>query len=326
MKHTRVAVLRGGPSSEYDVSMMTGAKVLETLRESPNFFAKDVVITRHGEWLVNGRVRTPEQVLLDMDVAFVALHGPYGEDGTVQRILEQLSVPYTGSGPFASGLAMSKTLTKSNLKNTGIKMPKHMRLSRDGVTDIVRTAQSIATLFGPHYFIKPERGGSSISTYLVKSEVELPQVIEKALAENEFILVEERIFGKEATVGVIENYREQPLYQLPAIEIIPPSGSDFFAAEVKYTGETQEVCPGNFSRSEKDELLSAAKKVHETLGLRHYSRSDFIVNNDGVFFLEVNTLPGLTPESLFPKAIDSVGGTYNELVCHLITLAETKSR
>ena len=325
MKRTRVAVLRGGPSSEYDVSMQTGAKVISTLQESP-YFVKDVVVTKNAEWLVNGLVRKPEQVLMDVDVVFIALHGSYGEDGEVQRELERLRVPYTGSNPFSSNIAMSKALTKAMLREQGIKMPKHMRLTRNGVTDVARTAQSIATLFGPNYFVKPEKGGSSINTYLVKTELELPQVIKKALEESEDILVEERIIGKEATVGILENYRDEVLYQLPPVEIIPPERSGFFAADVKYSGETDERCPGNFSRQEKDELSRLAKQVHQALKLSHYSRSDFIVANDGIYFLEVNTLPGLTPESLFPKAVDAVGGSYQELIAHLITLAQNSRR
>ena len=185
-------------------------------------------------------------------------------------------------------------------------MAKHMRITRDGVTNVVRTAQSISKLFGPQYFIKPERGGSSIDTYLVKGEVELPQVIEAALAKHPEILVEERIVGKEATVGVLENFRGEDHYLLPPVEIVPPEKADFFQADVKYTGETEERCPGNFSRLEKDKLMAIAHKVHTALGLRHYSRSDFIVAPDGIYFLEVNTLPGLTAESLFPKAVDAI--------------------
>ena len=325
MKWARVAVLRGGPSSEYDVSLNTGATVLKTLREA-GWMAKDIVISRHGEWLIDGFVRSPEKALADVDVAFIALHGEYGEDGTVQRILERLRVPYTGSGPFASSVAMNKVLTKMRLKELGINTPRYLRLTRDGVSDVVRTAQSIGRLFGPSYFVKAERGGSSIGTYFVQSEIELPQAIAQAFEQSSELLVEERIVGKEATVGVLENFRDEPLYALPPIEIIPPATSSFFAADVKYTGVTEERCPGNFSRQEKDRLMAIAHNVHCALELRHYSRSDFIVAQDGIYFLEVNTLPGLTSESLFPKAVEAVGSCYSDLLAHLITLAYTTKR
>jgi len=305
--------------------METGANVISSLR-AENFYVKDVVIALNGEWLIDGVVRNPEKVMVDIDVAFIALHGEFGEDGTLQRILERLHVPYTGSGPLPSSVAMNKTLTKTKLKPHGVKMPKHMRLTRDGVTDVARIAQSIAALFGPQFFVKPERGGSSIGTYLVKSEVELPQAIAKALDVCDEILVEERIVGREATVGVLENFRNEMFYLLPPVEIIPPATADYFAAEVKYSGETEERCPGNFTRQEKDELMHTARNVHAALDLKHYSRSDFIVASDGIYFLEVNTLPGLTAQSLFPKAVEAVGASYGELVSHLVTLAHQTRR
>lgn len=320
MSMTRTAVLRGGPSSEYEVSLATGAGVHKAL-QSKGLFSKDVVISTLGEWIVDGRVRSPEQALVDVDVVFIALHGEYGEDGTVQRILERNCIPYTGSGPMSSAIAMNKTFTKAQLKELGIKMPKHMRITRDGLTDPVRTAESICKLFGPQFFVKPERGGSSVATYLVRSEAELAQFILKALESAPEVLVEERIIGKEATVGVLENFRGDSLYLLPPIEIIPPQEADFFDYANKYSGSTQEICPGNFSKSEKTELMQLAELVHQTLNLRHYSRSDFIVAADGIYFLEVNTLPGLTAESLFPKAVEAVGSCYADLIAHLIDLA-----
>lgn len=325
MQATRVAVLSGGPSTEYHVSLDTGKNVSNALRQK-GYFVKDVVVSPSSEWLIDGRARVPEQALSDIDVVFIAMHGEFGEDGTVQRILEHLRVPYTGSGPMPSGIAMNKVLTKAHLAPLGIKMPKHMRLTRDGVTDVVRTADSIAKLFGPHFFVKPEKGGSSIDTFLVKSEAELPQAVTKAFEKHPSIMIEERIIGKEATVGVLERFRDEDHYILPPIEIIPPQTADFFQADVKYTGETEERCPGNFSRLEKDRLMSLAHKVHTALGLRHYSRSDFIVAPDGIYFLEVNTLPGLTSESLFPKAVDAVGSSYADLLAHLVTLAKETKR
>ena len=314
----RVAVLRGGPCVEHDVSMKTGSGVLATLVDSP-FTTKDIIITKAGEWLVHGYVKTPQQALCDIDIVFVALHGAYGEDGTVQRILERLAIPYTGSGPYASSVAMNKVLTKDFLKkNTdAIKMAPHIKVTKDGVANVTQLANSIMQLFGPEYVIKPVFGGSSIGTVLA-TQGSLVRSIVAALEENDEIIVEKRIHGKEATVGILENFRSQLHYQLPEIEIVPPPQADFFSADVKYTGETQEICPGRFSKSEKEELQQVAKDVHILLGLKQYSRSDFIVAEDGIYFLEVNTLPGLTSESLFPKSMEAVGSSYNELVQHLL--------
>ena len=317
-----VAVLRGGPSVEYDVSVQTGAGVLSSLRSS-GYAVTDIVVTRKGQWLVNGFIKDPEKALLGVDVVFIALHGAYGEDGTVQRLLDRLAIPYTGSTSYASAIAMNKEITKGYLKDTAIKTPKYMRVSREGVKDPMQTAMSIGELFGPKYVLKPTSGGSSIGVRIVQNAHELGVVLGELLEEHDDLLIEEYISGREATVGILENYRDQQLYHLPSVEIIPPESSGYFDAEVKYNGETQEICPGRFKDTEKQEMAAIAQEVHQLLGLRHYSRSDFIVAEDGIYFLEVNTLPGLTSESLFPKSIDAVGGNYNELVKHLITQAST---
>lgn len=323
----RVAILRGGTSSEYDVSMQTGAGVLKALIDTPTV-TKDIIISKNGEWLFNGFVKSPEQLLTDIDVVFIALHGSYGEDGTVQRILERLSLPYTGSGSYASAIAMNKVLTKEHIKQhtNSILMAPHIKLTRDGVSNLVQTVASITALFGPEYVIKPISGGSSIGTVMC-DQASLYRTLGTALENYEEVIVEKRIYGKEATVGILEDFRDQKFYQLPAIEIVPPPRAAFFSDDVKYTGETDEICPGRFSPEEKEILLSVAKEVHTILGLKQYSRSDFMVANDqpgqkgGVYFLEVNTLPGLTSQSLFPKSMEAVGSSYKELVLHLLNTA-----
>ena len=324
MKVNCVGVLRGGPSVEYDVSVQTGAGVLTALKDL-HIQSKDIVISRDGQWLVNGFVKNPEQALVGVDLVFISLHGAYGEDGTVQRLLERLSIPYTGSGPYAAAIAMNKELTKGHLKELKIKTPQHMRVTKNGVTDATQTAQSIGALFGTKYVVKPTSGGSSIGTKIAENVQELGSVITELLQVNDDLLVEEYIQGTEATVGVLENYREQALYHLPAVEILPSKTSLFFDAVAKYDGSTQEICPGRFKKEDKDEMARAALGVHTALQLQHYSRSDFIVSPKGVYFLEVNTLPGLTSESLFPKAMDAVGGQYNELILHLITQASARA-
>lgn len=320
MNKAHVAVIRGGPSEEYDVSLKTGSGVLSALIGS-DYRTSDVVITRGGEWLIDGRVRTPEQALSSVDVVFNALHGTYGEDGQLQRLLDKLGVRYTGSGAYASALAMNKALTKEHLRDAEILLPQHMRLSRDGSSDIHRTSHSIGELFGPKYVVKPLAGGSSYGTLIVTGTAELAQALEATFKLYEDVLVEKYIDGREATIGVVEGYRGENLYRLPAIEIVPPPDVSFFNTEVKYNGSTQELCPGRFTREEKAEIERIGATVHQLLGLRHYSRTDVIVASDGVYFLEVNTLPGLTPTSLIPVAIDAVGGSYKEFVHHLLDRA-----
>ncbi len=328
MKHYNVAVLRGGPSSEYEVSLKTGLGVLQALKES-EIRATDIVINKQGEWLINGFHKQPHQALNGIDVVFIALHGSYGEDGTVQRLLDLYSIPYTGSKPYPSALAMNKVMTKEYLAHTKIKTAPHMKVTKD-TADLNRTVSAIDSLFGPQYAVKPISGGSSIDTYLVEGVTGLYQALSQILTKYDEALVEQRIFGREATVGVIDNFRNKNIYSLPAIEILPPPDSTFFDYGAKYSGATEELCPGRFSREEKEELEELAAMVHETLNLSQYSRSDFIVADKrdnqeaGVYFLEVNTLPGLTPNSLLPKALNAVGCHYNDFVKHLLLSSLTK--
>lgn len=311
----RVAVVRGGPSDEHDVSLNTGRSVLQAL-ESSEFTPVDVVITRNNEWLSGGKTWDPISLLQTVDVVFIALHGFYGEDGRIQRYLDTHRVPYTGSGAFPSSVAMNKALTKTYLQNIDVKLAPHVYATRDIVDNPYNFAEASGSAFEGPYVIKPVSGGSSVGTHIARNTLELGQVLDKALQAHDQLLIEKRLIGREATVGVIDNFRDTDVYLLPPIEIVPKT--DFFDYEAKYGGATEEICPGRFSQDEKELLMNAAKAIHKTLDLSQYSRSDFILTDDGVYFLEVNTLPGLTTESLMPKALDAVGVTYNAFIKHLL--------
>jgi len=316
----RVAVLRGGPSNEYDVSLRSGAAVLDALREQ-GYACKDIMITRKGEWLESGIVRNPEQALDATDVVFIALHGEYGEDGQVQRFLQRKNIPFTGSRSFASAVGFNKELTKLTLKDHNIKMPKHRRFNR---ADLRQADDEIAYLFeevGKELFVKPITGGSSIGARYIPNPDALKQSLTDLLEHHEQVMIEEYIRGREATVGVLQDFRNEKVYVLPTIEIIPPGGAAFFSNEDKYSGKTEYVCPGRFSYHEKAQLAEAAALVHTTLNCDHYSRSDFIVRDGEVFFLEINTLPGMTEHSYFPKAAAAVGLDFKQLVTHLVETA-----
>jgi D-alanine-D-alanine ligase len=315
---TRVAVLRGGLGDEFAVSLRTGAAVLSAL-DTTRFSPIDVIVTKTGEWLVDGVVRYPEQLLRTTDVVFIALHGTYGEDGTVQRLLDRFSVPYTGSRALPSAISMNKDLTKSLVNELGVKQARHRVVKKAEIESVDRVAKEIVTEFGPEYVVKPVASGSSVGTFMVKDPTLLPQALSDALQYYDEVMVEARIYGREATCGVIENFRNQPLYALPPIEIIPPRSADFFDHTVKYNNTTAELCPATFCYDTKAEIEDLAKAIHQTLGLSQYSRSDFIVADDGIYFLETNTLPGLTTESLFPKALAAVGSRYDAFITHLLT-------
>ncbi len=320
MKNTRVAVLRGGPSSEYDVSMITGAGVLSALSEL-GYFTKDIVVTKSGDWIIEGVVKSPDSALLAIDVVFIAMHGAYGEDGTVQKICERHHIPFTGSNSFPSNLAFNKDATKRSLRDSGVRLPKHVKVKREDYEHFTEIAAAILNEIGSEVVLKPTNSGSSHGVMMVGDDASLVKALEDMSVVYEEFMVEERIRGTEATVALLEDFRNQTHYLLPAIEIVPPQSSDFFDAEVKYNGATLELCPGRFSQAEKELLAEAALTVHRDLGLSQYSRSDFIVRNGEVYFLEVNTLPGLTPESLFPRAAAAVGCTFTQLIEHLILTA-----
>lgn len=325
MQKTRVAVLRGGISDEYSVSLKTGASILEHM-DTTHFDPLDVVVSKSGEWLIDGRVRLPEQILHCIDIVFIALHGKYGEDGTVQRLLDKFGVTYTGSRAFPSAIAMNKILTKDYIKDLSIRLPQHFKVTSDSLNSLDRIAEHISNLFGPEYMIKPVTSGSSFGTMMVKSPLLLRNALFDALQVYDEVMVEEYIRGKEATCGVVERFRGENIYVLPVVEIVTPEYADFYDTNVKYNGSTQKICPSRFSSSTKWELEEAARRVHETLGLSQYSRSDFIVRGDEIFFLEVNTLPGLTTDSIFPRALDAVGTPYAAFITHLLTDALENSR
>lgn len=320
MSYKRVAVLRGGPSDEYAVSMETGRGVLEALKKL-GYVHKDIVVTKSGEWLEGGFVKQPETALEAIDVVFIALHGQYGEDGQVQRLLERKGIPFTGSRSLSSAIAFNKELTKQTLHPHGIKMPRHRRVTKDDLASLDTEASQIFSDLGDELFVKPIANGSSIGARYVPHEQALKESLTELLSLYDQVLIEQYIRGREATVAILSDFRDESLYGLPVIEIIPPGGEPLFSHENKYNGKTEEVVPGRFSYHEKSQLTEAATLVHDVIGCKHYSRSDFIVRDGDIYFLEVNTLPGLTSESLFPKAAAAVGLEYEKLIEHLVETA-----
>ena len=212
----RVAVLRGGPSEEYAVSMLSGNAVLTALRESDHPH-KDIVITKKGDWLDEGFVKTPDKALEAVDVVFIALHGSYGEDGQVQRILERKGIPFTGSRALASAIAFNKELTKNTLRPHGLKMPKHRRIHRDELDRLDEEIPHIFKEMGSELFVKPLSNGSSLGARHIPNENILRETLLDLLEIYDQVLVEEFIRGREATVGVMNNFRNQPLYVLPVM-------------------------------------------------------------------------------------------------------------
>ncbi|MFA6278938.1 MAG: D-alanine--D-alanine ligase [Candidatus Paceibacterota bacterium] len=315
---TIVGVLRGGPSREHEVSLQTGAAILANLPEE-RFIARDIYLDKNGVWHDRGRPTPPERILRQVDVVFIGLHGEYGEDGEVQKLLERFGTPYIGTDSFGSYLAMHKVMSKVRAQEAGLLTPQFHFIER--AADSETAAREIIRTFHQPVVVKPIGWGSSVGVSLVGGYVPVLAAVERLFAEGAAgVLVEEYIRGKEATAGVVEDLRGEALYTLLPVEIVPPKG-DFFSYGAKYSGKTHELCPGNFSRVVSEELQRAAKVIHRALGLRHYSRSDFIVAPKGVYYLETNTLPGLTTNSLVPKSLAAVGIPFPEFLSHLVNLA-----
>ncbi len=320
-----VGVLRGGPSTEYEVSLKSGANVLQALNQE-HFEPRDIFIDKKGQWHLHGVGVHPERALRGVDVAFNAMHGEFGEDGEVQKLLEQLAIPYTGSDALSSAIAFNKHKTKDAVVKFGVKVPRHVIVNQPTAEfPLEAKALHIFRTFPLPVIVKPVVGGSSVGTTLVENFHALEWALAQGLQVAPKVLVEEFIKGREATVGVIDHFRNEKVYALMPIEIIPPPDRPFFDYEAKYSGKSIERVPGNFTDTEKAHLMDLARKVHEGMGLKHYSRSDFIVSRRGIYFLEVNTLPGLTGESLLPKALGAVGSKMSDFLHHVIDLAHRKN-
>lgn len=319
----KVGVLRGGPSSEYDVSLQTGGNVLKSLRErlSDKYRAYDILIDKQGNWHIDGMPVRPEDLTHRIDVAFNALHGAYGEDGTVQHIFETHGLPFTGSKSLASAVGMNKSLSRKAFQDHGLKVALGKEIASEHIQrNVHEVAHELFRSFPIPAVVKPVSAGSSVGVSIVRTQDELARALTEATRHGSTVLIEEYIDGTEVTVGVIEGFRDQSIYVLPVVEIVPQT--TFFDYEAKYKGKSEEIVPARLSHTIKQELSRLAEKAHKALGLRHYSRSDFIIHpRRGIYILETNTLPGLTNESLVPKALRSVGSDTHELIDHLIRRA-----
>jgi len=307
----KVGVLRGGPSSEREISLLTGANVLKNLL-SDKYEAIDILISKDGKW--------PD--FPAVDVIFNALHGEYGEDGQVQLILEKKHLPYTGSGVTASALAMDKWGSQRLFRQAGLKVPQAIKIEKPSLEQIPDSRfQILNSNFSLPWIVKPINRGSSVGISLVNDEREFQSALGKAFQYDDSILVEKFIKGREATCGILENFQREKYFTLPVTEIIPPAHKSFFDYQCKYDGTTQEICPGRFDEKTILAVQETASLAHQILGCRDYSRADMIVADDGIYILEVNTLPGLTKESLLPKSAAAVGCSFDQLLDHLLTLA-----
>lgn len=324
LKKLRVGVLRGGPSSEYEVSLKTGNNVLSTLRDSGKYVVRDIFIDKNGVWHVDGVPRGFDRIFPHIDVAFNALHGQYGEDGRVQQLLEAHNIPYTGSKSLPSALGMNKVLSKKYFRNSGLLTPAHIVIKDHDYNEelLYRMSRDF-----PHMvLVKPASSGSSLGVSVAKDSESLQKAVEDAFKYSDTVIIEEFLNGREATCGVVESTQGNHVYALSPIEIRNlSSDKEVWGYDSKYSDDLHDlICPGNFTKEETEEIQRMSIEAHKALGLSHYSRSDFIVTPQGIYILEVNTLPGLTSASLFPKALNVAELSLADFFDHIIHLAVNK--
>ena len=343
----KIVVLAGGLSTERNISFLSGTKICRALREKghqavlvdlflgledldeetiqhPGVLfehlpglkditfdgkAPDLKAVRAGRKYKSKSLfgRGVIEICSEADIVFIALHGLNGEDGRVQAAFDMMGIRYTGSGYLGAAMAMDKMVTKQMVRPQGVRTPDWASYRGVKEEDIPGSA---AKTKAP-VVIKTPTGGSTLGVYIVKDQKEVEPALREVLQYSDDILVEQYIEGKEFTCGVLLGKA------LPNVEIAPKQGGYDYSN--KYVaGATEEICPGRCSDKVRAEIGEMAVKVHETLGLRTYSRSDFMVTEDDmVYFLEVNTLPGMTPTSLVPQEAEKVGISYADL-CELI--------
>ena len=305
MKKLTVALLAGGISSEREVSLHSGDQVYDALDKSKYDIRRYDPKTDLAR-LVNDADK--------IDIALIILHGPYGEDGTVQGLLELLNIPYQGSGVLGSALAMNKTVTKKLYEKSNLPVPPYIIYDQNEKVDVDACVGQI----GLPLVVKPVEGGSSVGMSIVNSATDLQSALDKASEYDRSIIVESYIDGIELTVGVLGN---NELDAFPVIEIIPDENHEFFDYEAKYTaGITQEICPARIDEESTLKAQSYAKMAHQALFCRGYSRTDMILKEKEIYVLETNTIPGMTATSLLPQAAQAAGINFTSLLDRLIEL------
>lgn len=306
----KVLVLYGGLSKEREVSIRSGKAVAASLRRS-GFIVK--------EFDFKGKIETVLESF-SPDVVFIALHGKYGEDGTVQGALEIAGVPYTGSGVLASAVCMNKFITKKLFNSLDIETAEFLSFHRGEklfYNEIIRYLKSNKIV------IKPVDQGSAIGVSIVDNENDFKKGIKEAFALSINIIVEPFINGKEITITVIGNNNN--VITLPTIEIVPEN--DFYDYESKYVpGMSHHIIPARISRATDEKAKKNALLIYKNFGLRDFARIDFIVSNGIPFALEVNTIPGLTETSLVPDAARASGMTFDNLTTFVVNEALKRNK
>ncbi|MDD4201936.1 MAG: D-alanine--D-alanine ligase [Candidatus Omnitrophica bacterium] len=298
----KIGVIAGGTSSEREISLVSGTAVFKALQRK-GFNVVFIDVTQN----------MPQQILNEnIDIAFIALHGKEGENGTIQQFLSEYGIAFTGSGPLSSKVCMDKELTKKILSDNNILVPPYMIVNKEQYFNIDSYE------FGLPVVIKPATEGSSFGLSIVIDKKDIKTAMNKAFQYGNTIIFEEFIDGKELTVGILGKS------VLPVVEIIAKDNVYDFNA--KYIDkQTEYICPAELSDEKKQEISDIALLTHNTLGCEDFSRVDMRMDHQGkIYVLEVNTIPGLTERSLLPKAAKVFGISFDELCEQILELAVFK--
>ena len=307
-KSLKIGVIAGGVSSEREISLMTGKNIYDSLLKSGY---NAILIDPKNDFY---------NKLKEINLAFLALHGRYGEDGTIQGLLEFMGIPYTGSGVLGSAIAINKVLSKKIMKHENILTPDYIAVDFNGKTDLTKIKELVNERLTYPVIVKPNSEGSTIGTSIVNDDAQLDCAVKGALKYDSRILIEKYINGRELTVGIIGS---EPV-ALPIIEIKPKSG--FYDYEAKYVkGMTEYIVPAKLDEDIYSYVSETAIKCHKVLECSSISRVDFILDkNNNAYVFELNTMPGMTATSLVPKAARAAGIDFNQLVEIILDSANLK--
>jgi len=346
---TKVGVLRGGPSQEYDISLTTGKHILSLLQKEPlceEYEPVDIFVDRDSVWHIGGAPVSPEEAVSKVDVLFNAMHGAYGGDGRVQGILDSFAKPYTGTKALGSAMALNKALAKEHFKTLGIKSPYYKEIKVKVDEDVTPIALNLFKSFPMPVIVKPRSSGSSLGISIAHNFDELMQALEHTRGFSEEIVVEEYLTGKEIISGFIEDFRGKELYNTVPVQVKPNAsvgrgngygidgGVDNIANNLpgghfdwasKHSGIYNYEAPAMITDEEKEIIENAVKSIKEHFNLRHYGTFDFLIHpKRGVYLLEVNTQPSLQEDATLFKSLGSVGVKAHEFIGHILKLAMGK--
>ncbi len=306
----RIGILRGGIGDEYFMSLASGTRIMQAL-QAEGFQTVDMLVDREGVLHIKGLPANIADSKEHIDMVWNTLHGALGESGDVQELLDEAGVIYNGSPAAAAAMAHDKLRAKGAARALGIKTPEAIFVMPEGTESIAEVTQNIYKKMAPPWVVKPLSGGSSVRTYFAFTPLELAQFVDESISHGQPFIVEQYIYGREAAVGVIEGFRGQDRYVLPAVEI---KRDKILTHEDRQTHD-HALVTGGLRADERERLSELARQMHDALGARDYSQSEFIIDKQGkIWYLETDTIPHMEEHNAFVKALKHVGSSVGEFV------------